>query len=290
MKYILFPQPLLLSAALFVAAVGSQIAQATTIQFESAGDLSNFNQVVSAGAPVSTFADSATAGTGGTGGLIYGTTPADTTAVYSAQSFDLTTGVEHTVSIDFQVGDVPSGSFSGGANAVVMVGFSGSSDRGFYSDATESYIGGRLRHRSSGGGADGLQSQTKALNGGPVAFPADGALADIDFVSFNWYRLSLSVIRDAVQDQFSYDMTLELLGATGTETPLSVGNIVGTFTNASLYNDTEVYAAFRGVPAVANSNVAFDNFTVTSAIPEPASASLLGLSVLGLLATRRRRH
>jgi hypothetical protein len=285
MKCILIQRHLLLSLGLCMAAV----AQATTVQFESAGDLANFNQLTAADGVSINFEHSATAGTAGSGGLVHTATgPQDTTAVYSAQSFDLTTGVEHTITVDFQVGDVPTGSFSGAANAVVMVGFTANDNTGFYSNANDAFIGGRLRHRSSAGGADGLQSQTKIVGGGAVSSPADGGLTDIDFVSFNWYRLSLSVTRDAVQDQFSYDMTLENLGLTGTDAPVSVGNIFGIFSNSSLYNDTTAYAAFRGVPGVLESNVAFDNFTVTVAIPEPATASLLGLSALVLLTARRR--
>jgi hypothetical protein len=290
MKYILFRKPLLLSLGLCMAVVASQVAQAAIVQFESGGDLADFNQLTGTDGVSINFEHSATAGTGGSGGLVHTATgPQDTTAVYTPAAFDLTTGVMHTATIDFKTGTVTGGSFSGSANAVVMLGFSANSNTGFYSNAADAFIGGRLRHRSSAGGADGLQSQTKIAGAGAVSSPADASLADITFASDNWYRLSLSVTRDATLNQFSYSMTLEDIGATGTSTPASLTNgaIMGTFLNADLYNDTTAYAAFRGVPTVANSNVAFDNFTITPAIPEPATMALIAIGLLGSLTTRR---
>ena len=289
MKYILFRKSLLLSLGLSLAAIVSQVAQATIVQFESASDLADFNQLTAADGVSVDFIHSATAGTGGSGGLEHtATLPEDTTAVYSPASFDLTTGVMHTVSIDFKTGTVTGGSFSGSANAVAMVGFSANNNTGFYSNSADAFIGGRLRHRSSSGGADGLQTQTKIAGGSPASSPADGSLADITFASDNWYRLGLSVTRDATPNQFSYSMTLEDIGPTGTSAPASLTNgaLNGTFLNADLYSDTTAYAAFRGVPNVVGSNVAFDNFTVSPAIPEPAGAVLIGIGLLGML-TRR---
>jgi hypothetical protein len=290
MKNKLLCKSLAISAGLCAAALLPRAAQSATVQFESAGDLANFNQLTAADAASTDFVHSATAGTGGSGGLEHtATLPQDTTAVYSPVSFDLTTGLAHKVSIDFKTGTVTGGSFSGSANAVAMIGFSANNNTGFYSNASDAFIGGRLRHRSSSGTADGLQSQTKIAGGAAVSSPADGSLADITFASDNWYRLGISLTRDATPNQFSYSMTLEDIGPTGTSAPASLtnGTLAGTFLNADLYIDTTAYAAFRGVPGVVGSNVAFDNFTAV-AVPEPAGVLLLGLSALGLLARRRK--
>lgn len=280
---------LLICLGLSVVSLGSQTAWSAMVHFESASDLADFNQVTAANAVSVDLEHAATAGTGGSGGLIHtATAPEDTTAIYSAQSFDLTSGLTHTLSIDFKTGP---GAISGSANAIVMLGLSANNNTGFYSNANDAYIGGRVRRRSSAGGAEGLQSQTKNSGGSPASAPADGSLADIDFASDNWYRFSLSLTRDAIENQFSYAMTLEDLGTTGTAAPAAItnGTLAGTFSNSSLYNDTTVYAAFRGVPTVPNGNVALDNFTVT-VVPEPTGVTfvLLGCLCLSPLARKRR--
>jgi hypothetical protein len=286
MKCSLFRQTILLCFGLFAAAAATQVAHATIVTFESASDLADFNQIAAAGGASTNFTHSATAGTNGSGGLVHAATgPQDTTAVYTPTSFDLTTGATHTLSIDYKTGPA---AISGSSNAIVMLGFLAENNGGFYSLASDAYIGGRVRRRSSGS-VEGLQSQTKAVGGSPTASPADSGLADIAFVTDNWYRFSLSVTRDgSITNQFSYSLTLLDLGPTGTGIPAAVvnGTLAGTFMNASLYNDTAAYAAFRGVPTVANGSVAFDNFTVPTFVPEPASAGLLGICLLGLL-TRR---
>jgi hypothetical protein len=280
------PGALVLCFGLSAAALLPQAARAAMVHFESANDLLDFNQVTSANGVSINFVHSATAGNGGSGGLVHAATaPEDTTAIYTPVTFDLTGGAMHTLSIDFKTGP---GAISGSANAIVMLGVSANNNTGFYSNAADAFIGSRVRRRSSSGGAEGLQSQTKIASGSAVSAPADGSLADINFASDNWYRFSVSLTRDAIVNQFSYESTLEDLGPTGTGLPVAVtnGTLAGTFLNSSLYNDTAVYAAFRGVPAITNGNVALDNFTVT-VVPEPAGALLFGLGMLGLLVSRR---
>lgn len=285
MKYNVICKSLLLSLGLCAPALLPQVAQSASVQFESATDLLDFNQLGAADGASLDLVHSATVGTGGLGGLEHtATLPEDTTAVYTPASFDLTTGAMHTISIDFKTGTVP---FGGPSNAVVMLGFTANNNTGFYSNTADAFIGGRVRHQ---GAVNGLQSQTKVSGGtGSTSFPANNALSGITFVADNWYRLSLSVTRDGnVASQFAYTMTLTDIGSTGTSGPAAVtnGTLASTFLNADLYSDTTAYAAFRGVPGVTGSNVAFDNFTAI-AVPEPACALLLSVGALGLLARRR---
>jgi hypothetical protein len=285
MKYKMFCRSLLFSAGLCAVVVLPRAAQSASVQFESATDLLSFDQRTAADAVSLNFIHSATGGTNSSGGVVHtATLPEDTTAIYTPQSFDLTTGVMHTVSVDFLTGTVPIG---GSANAMSMIGFSGNSNTGFYSNAADSFIGGRVRHQS--GALNGLQSQTKIAGGAAISAPANASVANIAFLSNNWYRISLSVTRDVnVANQFAYSLTLTDIGPTGTSLPSAVtnGTLAGNFLNADLYSDTTAYAAFRGVPAVTNGNIAFDNFNAVAA-PEPAGAFLLGLSALGLLSRRR---
>jgi hypothetical protein len=257
------------------------------VHFESASDLLGFNQVTAADGVSVDLEHSATAGAGGSGGLLHTVTaPEDTTAVYTPLSVDLTNGLTHNVSIDFKTGTVP---FGGASNAVVMLGFSANNNTGFYSNTADAFVGGRVRHQGS---INGLQSQTKVSGGtGSTSSPANASLANIAFVSDNWYRLNLAVTRDGVTaNQFAYTMTLLDIGPTGASAPASItnGTLAGTFLNADLYSDTTAYAAFRGVPSVTGGDVAFDNFTVT-AVPEPASISVVALGGIGLLLIARKR-
>lgn len=288
MKYNLLGNSLLFSVGLCAAALLPRVAQSASVHFEAAGDLLNFTHVGAADLASTNFSQSATAGTGGSGGVIHAAAAPpqeDTTAIYTPQSFDLTTGAMHTATVDFLTGTVPIG---GSANAMAMLGFSANNNTGFYSNAADSFVGGRVRHQS--GALNGLQSQTKIATGTAISAPANGSVANIAFVSNNWYRLSLSVTRDGnVANQFAYSLTLTDIGPTGTSAPAAVtnGTLAGTFLNADLYSDTTAFAGFRGVPSVTGGNVAFDNFTAVAIVPEPAGALLLGLGSLGLLARRR---
>jgi hypothetical protein len=287
MKYNLLSNSLLFSVGLCAAAFLPRVAQSASVHFESATDLLNFTHIGAADLASANFSQSATAGTGSSGGVIHAVAAPpqeDTTAIYTSQSFDLTTNVMHTATIDFMTGTVPIG---GSANAMAMLGFSANNNTGFYSNAADSFVGGRVRHQS--GALNGLQSQTKIATGTAISAPANGSVANIAFISSNWYRLSLSVTRDGnVANQFAYSMTLTDIGPTGTSAPAAVtnGTLAGTFLNADLYSDMTAYAGFRGVPSVTGGNVAFDNFTVI-AVPEPAGALLLGLGALGLCARPR---
>ena len=298
MKYIPLKKILTLSLGLSVAALLPQVAQSqnVNVQFESAGDLSSFNQVTGADAVSTDMTFSSAGGTGGSGGLIHSVSGAvDATAIYTPTSFDLSSGAAVTLSIDFLTG--AGAPFAGSANAVVMLGLVGNTTTGFYSvnNATtgDNFVGGRIRHSGGTPGINGLQSQTKLLNSAGTSSPADGSQLGMTFAANEWYRLTLSVTRTATANTFAYDLNLTDIGATGTSAPTTManGDLSGNLVNADLYNDSTAYAAFRGVNiASGNWDVAFDNFTVTVVpVPEPASMSLAALGGLGMLLFARKQ-
>ena len=68
-----------------------------------------------------------------------------------------------------------------------------------------------------------------------------------------------------------------------------VDSLSGTFTNATLWADSSVFAAIRENTSIVN----LDNFAAqqgVAAVPEPAScAAMAGVVLLGFAAGRRRR-
>jgi hypothetical protein len=296
MKYNALPKILTLSFGLSVTAFLPQAAKSQNVTFDSSTDIDGFNQVQSPSSAnpdiaSTSFTYSSGAGTGGSGGLVFAASPVDTTAIYTGSSFDLTGGATVTLSIDFLTGTSP---FSGANNAVVMLGLTGGTGQGFYSynnaTAGDDFIGGRLRHVSSGS-LNGLQSQTKTLTGSAASSPSDGSIASLTFTSDEWYQMTLSLSQTATANTFSYSMSLADIGSDGTSAPSALGStVVGTFSNSSLYNDSTLYAAFRGVPGVGGAPTAFDNFDVTvTPVPEPASMTLAALGGLGLLLFKRKQ-
>jgi hypothetical protein len=279
-----------IASALLLATLLPQAsnAQNASFQFESASDLTSFNQVGSTDVASTTLGYSSTAGTGGSGGLTFGAAT-DTTAIYSGASYNLSVSTV-TIAVNFLVGTVPTGS----ANAVAMLGLVGSNNKGFYSNTADNFLGGRVRHVSSTG-ANGLQSQTKISGTTSVtASPADASVANIGLTANNWYHLELSLSRSETLNTFNYTLSLSDIGSDGTAIPASLanGSISGTMANADLYNNTALYAAFRGVPTAANPGwvAAFDDFTVTAtAVPEPSAMTLGSLAGGFMLLFSRRQ-
>ncbi len=275
-----------IASALLGAALCPQFAgaQNVNVQFGSASDLSSFNQIDSAGATVNNYSFSMAGGVGSGGGVAWGTA-ADTTAIYTGASFDLTGGASITLGIDFLMGAVPTGS----ANAVAMLGLTADNNvGGFYSLDAASFVGGRIRHRSSGN-VNGLQGQSNVTGAGGITQDpsSDAGLTAITFAAPEWYRLELTLSRSATVDVFDYTLSVSSIGADGTATPASLANgtRTGTLNNAELYNDSTLHAAFRGVPGT-SWTTGFDNFTVS--IPEPGAFAFLGLGALTLFF--RKRH
>jgi hypothetical protein len=278
-----------LSLACLITRAGGQT---TNVQFESAGDLSNFNLVTTGtvtggNSPTAAgqLAFGSASGRSGTGGLIHtagGTT--DLTAVYTAASFDVTAGTPIDLSVFFNTG-AAANLTSTGTGAVLQLGLSGNSTTGVYGDPGNNFISSRVNRPTASTNSYNIQTQVKAttvngsVTGTPVA-PSFSLTAD------TWYRLTLTVQRTAVADTFSYTTALEDWGTTGASLVSTVsGPLTGTFANADLYTDTTTFGAFRAVEGRATST--FDSFTV---VPEPASALLLIGGFTALVGVQRRRR
>jgi hypothetical protein len=278
-------QSLGLCAAVMLPQLAS--SQNVNVQFGSASDLSGFNQIDSSGAAANNYSFSGTGGVAGGGGVVWGTT-ADTTAVYAGASYDLSSVVSITLGIDLLMGAVP----TGGANAVAMLGLTAENNLGgFYNIDAASFAGGRIRHAS--GGANGLQAQSNPTGAGGITQDpsADGGLSAITFTAPEWYRLELTLSRSGTAGVLNYSMSVMDIGADGTGTPTALvnGTRSGTLNNAEIYNDTTLFAAFRGVPGT-SWTTAFDNFTVTVVpVPEPGTLAFAGLG-MGLWLLRRQKR
>jgi hypothetical protein len=113
-------------------------------------------------------------------------------------------------------------------------------------------------------------------------------LAAINLDIGDWYLFTIDVTRTGTANTFSVGGSLQDFGADG----LTPGTVV-TFApqtiaanTSEIYNDSAVYAAFRSHASTGGADL-LDTFTVTQAVPEPAS---LGMMVLAGAAMLRRKR
>jgi PEP-CTERM motif len=112
-----------------------------------------------------------------------------------------------------------------------------------------------------------------------------------DVTDGNWYKFDVSITKTATADTWAFTATVQDWGSTGTSFVSTLYTLTSTnFTAAGAaraYADGSVFAGFSGASSFGN---AVDNFSLTTAIPEPSSfAMIAGLGVIGLAALRRRR-
>lgn len=241
----------------------------------------------------------ASGGTNGGGGLVvseasarnifYRPSPAsDATSTFNIAGLGATN--TFSSSLDFRWADT-----SSTALTVITAGFTpeNASQTALTSDGA--LAGSIIRNNSS------TVTLRMRNNNGTVANTFD--FAQSTFTAGNWYRLSYDITKDAVENQFSYTVSLYSIGADGTSTATLFNDgtknitITGSVSNSLVYADTEAYwgydirdTLFSGVPT--NKGITHvDNFVVSgAAIPEPSSFALLagGLTLLVCAGKRRR--
>jgi len=263
------PTPLAL-AWLFAAAAPMATAQVASFDFSEASQFSdNFKTVLLSNG---TLSYSTTAG----GRLEHTRSSSTTMAVWA---YDTTPDATPTNLFggSFEV----EADFSLGANASSFGVYFGGEDR---TSATSALA---LFNMNIAGGT-GTSEQLRLFTGGSVSAGGSGTASagntviptETGYVTNTLYRLTLQV---SYVSATSADVTLTVSDpyATGAAlTPISVtGTLIG------LTSPTEI--AFRSYLPTAGTNV-IDNIVIT-AIPEPATAAMLGgLIVLGIAAWRRR--
>jgi hypothetical protein len=254
----------------------------TTVDFDASGDLDDFTHVSNGS---STIAHGTSNGSDGTAGRIdfTGTAGGDdsifyyTPSAYSDGLIQLQNATDSaTVSWDFEATDHQ--------NAYVpRVGFRG--------NTTE-----------NSGNGDDIYTLARQVSH-PDDFSlvlrnyVDGSLEDnvddtdtFTFTQDDWYRMQLTLTKNATSDELGLETVLYSLTAGGNVNS-TIDTFSQTFTNADLYNDGfYAYFDFQSNGTTDHFTDAADNFSlnITAAIPEPASLALLGIGALVMRLLRRR--
>ncbi len=125
-----------------------------------------------------------------------------------------------------------------------------------------------------------------------------GNTATLDFAqsaltSNDWYRLTLDITKSATVNQFGYNLTLFSIGSAGTSTPVIFNDgtnniqLTGTLTNSALYAATDIQWAIDARDTASDTGlIALDNFNV---VPEPSTAILAMFGLAALAARTRSR-
>jgi hypothetical protein len=256
--------------------------------FASAGFQQNLN-----GGAVIRYATAAGVGLNSTAGVTTGSqTTADSTAVYTPEVADLTGGA-FTTSMYFKFQPVTN---TAGPTLLQMGLVRDTSGKLLgYTDATleDAFVSGRILSPAmnvADTSVAGFQFQTQSkLEGVMSATTTTLGTPDDTFAltTGNWYQLVVGLARSTTVGDFTVTTTLNNSSADGT-----VGTVVkslsGTVTNADVYGDQTLYAAFRAFHNRGTNTL--DNFAATTVVPEPMAVSSVALAGAGLGLRRRSRR
>lgn len=233
----------------------------------------------------------ATAGTGGTGGLIvtetsarnvfYRPAPAsDATSTFDMAAF--TAGDTFSTTIDFLWADT-----TATATTLITAGFVPANTSQTALTSSGALAGSIIRNGSS--------TVTLRMRNGNANANTTLDFSQSALTPGSWYRLSYDLTKSSTLNTFDYTVSLFSIGANGTSAPVLFNDgskditIAGSVSNSTIYGDTNAFFAYDirgGTTGISH----VDNFVVGSAIPEPSAfAALAGLGALAAVGLRRRR-
>ncbi len=234
-------------------------SEAATLAFNSASDLAQFSLN---GAASTGFIYSTTAGVGGGGGLTSTTTDfSGALAVYATGSAN-TLGDTKNVSLDYKI-QLQS------VAPDIRVGFT-SELAGSFNGANDIWV------ETFGGTTTKVIGYASGLSG--------ESISSATVVAGNWYRLSLDLTKTSTS-AYSGEVKFYSLGNDGLAAPSLLSSQTFTFSSIALGGAASLFPSFYLYPATTGA----DNFSVTSAVPEPSVPSLLMGAGVYALALRRRR-
>ena len=259
-----------LNAAALAACFSLQTftARAVLVTFENATDLTaNFTEVNGTGLGGAVQAAGVGIGLPASGGVTLGT--ADRNYNLNTETFNLSaTGPgSFTISSYFK----PNG-FTSSPTGLFL---------GFAADATANTTG--------GAGWFGARVQYTSATAAQINGRSDNSgVGNTGFTtsSANWYKFTLNVVRSATPNIFNLSGMVQDYGTNGLTLTSTVVNFSESVTNIALYTDTAVNAGFRAPSG--NGVGALDNFEAV-AVPEPGTAVLGALGIVGFAAMLRRR-
>jgi len=114
--------------------------------------------------------------------------------------------------------------------------------------------------------------------------------ANFNLILGDWYLFTADFTKTATPNVFSVGGSLQDFGTDGL-TAGATTTFAPENSSASapdIYADTTVFGAFRGHASTGGADL-YDNFSITQAVPEPASFGLLGLAAMALTSRRKRK-
>jgi len=264
-------------------------AFAASVNFDTAGDLSsNFNVIPQFNSTNNTNGFSESPGSGGIstspGSVAYNQLATnDATAVFLPQSFSFATdGVSLNETFYFHLGTAAIAS----AQRVLQLGFLAGNSAGLNGTTNQAvgtaFTSLRVNTPSAAGNSYTFELQDKTATGST----ATAGATNVALTLGDWYSLSITLTNAPGVDTYTMTGSLQDLGTTGI-TPIGAPVVFAPLTRTLAGIDTTLYGAFRGNNV--NNVTNYDTYSVTTSVPEPATAAFLLFGGLALSVNRRRR-